>query len=191
MRGVMCLAAVLVGLALAGCDPVDADWLRSQVTGEPLRPIVLPWEVVLDPDPDYEVEDGFVVTDALGLWRSWARRDGVPRDWLVRAWPLEPGPRGLGQVWVTRDFLPSGVAAQATLDENSLGEIRWAVVRLAWDWTWAAHDVRVAWLAHELGHCLGLADDPRDLDESVMASPTRVGSRLTDHDFALLTGGEP
>jgi hypothetical protein len=138
-------------------------------------------------DPDYAPSDGAVVDAAIADWSAWARRDGVPRDWLERAWPLEPEARVAGEVWVTRDFLPPGVAAQATLDENAQGELRWAVVRLSWDLDWASARQRVAWAAHELGHCLGLADDPADLDRSIMASPTRAGATLTEHDFDLLT----
>jgi hypothetical protein len=44
-------------------------------------------------------------------------------------------------------------------------------------------------LEHELGHCLGLADDPWGLN-SIMYDYPNGSSELTEHDEALISLGD-
>lgn len=95
----------------------------------------------------------------------------------IRPFELEPN----GEVVVRVGEVPPGALGVAVLDFNAEGGIFAAEVTLqAGEW-------ELEHLRHELGHCLGLDDDPPSLDlGSVMSSPTRPGATVTEHDRAAV-----
>lgn len=164
MRGL-----ALAVLLFAACDPIPAE-LAPGLCG----PIVLPLEVVAAPDVELEAVDV-----ALELWSDSpvplfeARAD----RWEECSW----GCLGAATVYHAELDDPDALADTA-LDVSDAGEVRACEVRLAA--AWPADGVL---LAHELGHCLGLAhtDDP----ESLMATSPHPWARPWPEEIAAVLGG--
>ena len=166
-----------VALLLCACPPtyLDEGWHVTD-DGVELRPGVLPATI----DDDETVEDETLIPEAA-LW--WADQLGATVFLMASPGDITVS---VGLVPATTDGEPLGVAV-AEYDED--GTVLGCEITLSSD---IAYDrptlLQVA--RHELGHCLGLADDPGppatvDL-RSVMASPLDPLGTLTDHDRALL-----
>ena len=165
---------------LAACDPTYLDeGFHVADDGVELHPGAMPATVAGDEDT------AGLAIDACAWWA-----DQLGADALV---PSEPG-----YVTVALGLVP---ASTADLDAGgeplgiaSIGYSAWGSV-LTCDVTISSdiaydRDTALQVLRHELGHCLGLADDPGppttvDL-RSVMASPLDPLGIVTDHDRALL-----
>ena len=150
-------------LFLVACTPIDAG-MMDDICG----PIVVPLEVAAEP--------GIDVSDAIDMWTL------GPLPLFVAAARWDECRDGcLGVVTVYRAQVGEGALGAAALAVRG-GEVRACEVRL--DDTWQVDTVV---LAHELGHCLGLAHD--DDDDSIMHSPTRPWAQPTQHDYDLALGG--
>ena len=174
--------ALLVAAAtVAACAPEDAG--RLVVDGYEVEPAVLP--VVL-------VGDGVVGDDELEAaaqwWEAracWGLFEVEPDRWLFEDFALtEPRRRPVGYAVVMETELPAthGDALGLTSLLIRYGQIDAADVLCSPD---ATGELRARVIRHELGHLLGLADDPPSVDlDSVMSD--RPGGRLTPGDRALI-----
>lgn len=198
------LIAASVGLVyLCGCDGVTVgpeDRGRMERDGVELRPMVLPFEVIVSD----AVEHPGAVTEGLDVWNA-ARSPldafevRVDQAAFDAAWPLAPEDR-MGIVLVSEGFAgtPGGMTDQGEmLDDpggvahlvwNPDGEIVAADIIISSDVAYDRQTVRDV-SAHEGGHVLGLDHDDSSLDlGSCMASPPEHDCDATDHDAALLRG---
>lgn len=171
----------LAVLLLVACDPayLDERW-HVAAGGTELRPGALPATVDADDDCDG------VVAEAVSWW---AEQLGAP------AFVLCDGDCdvvvALGLVPATTEDIDTGgePLGLAEIDYASDGAVLACEVTLSSDIAYHRETLLQA-ARHELGHCLGLADDPGppatvDL-RSVMSSPLDPLGTLTDHDRALL-----
>jgi len=93
-----------------------------------------------------------------------------------------PGADEFGWVYVRQGFLPPGIRGIASVVTSPRGEVLWCDVTI--------DDVAPEVYRHELGHCLGLADDPRSLDlGSIMSNPTMADGEPTGHDVECVLRG--
>ena len=175
MYGRLLALAVL----LAACDPtyLDEGWHVTS-DGTELHPGAMPATVSGDEDT------AGLVIDACAWWA-----DQLGADALV---PSEPGyvTVAIGLVPSTGDPDADGEPmGHATIGYSAWGSVLTCDVTISSDIAYD-HDTALQVLRHEIGHCLGLADDPGppttvDL-RSVMASPLDPLGVVTDHDRALL-----
>ena len=158
----------LLALALSTCHLPQLDHGLLSDGAYELRPAVLPWHVVAEP--------GIELDGAMAFWAS-----HCPAPPFAAVPGAVPGT--LGVVDVATGPVELG---QAELQTDSAGRIVSASILLAP----MATDWQTVVLTHELGHCLGLADDERSIDlRSIMAgsglSPG-LDHRLTEQDAALI-----
>ena len=137
-------------------------------------PIVLPVEIVNAGTSD------FAIDDAIEEWNSRS-----PIRLFVR---VEAPSGAFGWATVTE-----GVPTVRGREVGGLAAISWAhgeiltceitiSSALAYDPYW-----HVALIEHELGHCLGLEDDPPSIDlGSIMSDPFNWGSSPTESDISLV-----
>ena len=126
-------------------------------------PIVLPLYVDGDDDGAGEWWNGYSV---LPLFEA-----GVAPDVDETGW-----------VYVRHGFLRPGVRGEAIVTTSPRGEVLWCDVTI--------DDPAPEVYRHELGHCLGLADDPRSLDlGSIMSNPTMADGEPTGHDVECVLRG--
>lgn len=86
-----------------------------------------------------------------------------------------------GEVVVRVGDVPPEALGVSVIDYDASGGIVAAEVTLQTR-EWGPEHLR-----HELGHCLGLDDDPPSLDlGSVMSSPNEPSARVTEHDRAAV-----
>ena len=163
--------ACIIALVLTACAE-DVGMLQG-ICG----PIVLPVEVVNAGTSDYAIQS------AIDAWNDKAP---LPFFALVE----EPsGPFG----WAT---VTEGDPVAEGHSVGGYAEISWAhgeiltcavvvAADLSYDPYW-----HVALIEHELGHCLGLADDPPSIDlGSIMSDPFRWGASPTDSDVDVVLRG--
>lgn len=166
-------------LLLCACDPtyLDEDWIVAE-DGTELHPGAMPVTVSAEDDC------ADVAGDAIAWWGGELGVDAfVARDdgYASVALGLVPDAGDINS-----DGEPLG---HASIEYSAWGSVLSCDVTLSSDIAYHGETlVQVA--RHELGHCLGLADDPGppttvDL-RSVMASPLDPLGILTDHDRALL-----
>lgn len=145
-------------------------------------PIVLPMEVLVEPTSEADE----AVDEAVALWNDASILDlfvvGDPSRYDGCAW-MEDGCPGTIIVWSGATVDPDALG-EATLYDHD-GEVVRCEVTLTSLWPAEAHIV-----AHELGHCLGLDDDPESLDlGSIMSDPQHDGDRPTAHDVDIVLEG--
>jgi hypothetical protein len=164
------VARILASLALLATACASDLGMVPGVCG----PIVLPLEVVND-----GVDPG-ALDDAVAAWNTRAPIalfDVVPTTGET-----------LGVVHVRVGILPDDIWGLATLFVAHR-EVLSCEVDISTDVAWHRPTAALV-LAHELGHCLGLADDPSSYDlASVMGDPVRDGWTPTDSDIALVLDG--
>lgn len=149
-------------------------------------PIVLPLEIIPPPDEAIPVGDD-ILDDAVALWN-----DASPLPLFVR---VAAPSAALGWITVEQssmDLWPEveeGSAGAAWVTPNEGGEVVICIVRVDPLFAYTP-EVYTRTVAHELGHCLGLADDPESLDlGSIMGDPPHWGARPTEHDLDLVLHG--
>lgn len=186
--------AVLAVVLSSGsdCDPPtveDNGFHTPADTGVALHPGDLPLFVA----PDETIDDATLVPEAIGWWNSELSSDNVARLAF-----LEAGGIDAPQVVVAYGYVPapdSDLSGEgdpvgiAYLDYAEDGSVLSAEIVLSSDYSYHRPTMLKA-LEHELGHTLGLADDPGvditvDL-MSIMSSPLDPLGELTEHDFDLL-----
>lgn len=177
-------ATLLVMLCVAAdCEQARLEALdagrMTMADGTEMRPAVLPWVVVVDES---------IGSDVVDLAARW--------------WNLETGavlfevddgasPQLFGTLEVSMGYAggdeygPAGVFRDET---NLDGEILRGSIVISSDIAYHEATVFDA-IRHELGHALGLADDPHSIDlDSIMSSPLMPGAGLTEHDRDLILG---
>jgi len=189
------VVAVSVVLLGSDCEPERLNALDEGLEvrdGYEVEPYVLPWSITVTTevdDPDFGF-DRNLITEAVDWWNDTIDRDGTDRTWFTE----EPVTEQNGVLHVTVGFTggteeePVGGLLEAAYSE---GFILYATLIVSSDLTYH-EDTVLAILKHEMGHAMGLADDPGppttvDLN-SVMGSPLVIDGDLTDHDFELLIG---
>lgn len=186
-------------LVLMGSD-CERDRLNNLDNGKLVRdgyelePYLQPWKLVVDEtvdDPDFGF-DRSQITEGIGWWNEQADRDGTDRTWFVEGDSTDV-PDVAGVILIDVGYT-GGTEDQPILGNHyfaySEGFILYATITISSDITYD-EDTVLAVLKHEMGHAMGLADDPGppetvDLN-SVMGSPLVLDGELTDHDFELLT----
>lgn len=178
------------------CDPSYLDNGRLTRDGFELRPAVLPWLVVAEDS----FEHATVVDDAIEWWNGQGVGvlfEGGIDDAEFDALALAPIGSRYGVILASVESIPGGGVEWLDVDEenpngdalvldNGEGAIVACDVRVDFEIAYHEPTERVT-LIHELGHCLGLADDPESIDlDSCMSSPTYDGCGLTPGDLALL-----
>ncbi len=124
-------------LLLAACDPTTVAMLPG-ICGA----AVVPMDVVASPDVDADA-----VRDAVALWgRALMVDDDPSTRWDTCSWGC------VHTATVYHAELPAGVLGDALHATDDRGAVTACEVRLS---SWWDADPLV--LAHELGHCLGLA----------------------------------
>jgi len=176
------LLALAVAALLTACSGFEDNGLIK----DDARPMVMPWRVTVDESIDLAQAE-----EAIHFWESSGTVDGLPPSWF-QLWHEEQAPGDPGSVYLeigyvsdhdpSDDYEPGG---RAILEWTAVDEIRSCHIIISSDIAYHEATVQTN-LRHELGHCLGLADDPSSLDlDSIMSSP-RPGSMLTEHDRVLL-----
>ena len=145
---------------------------RLTIDGETeMTPCCLPWRVVSDLE---------IAPDAIAWWDRELGENYFELD--NSAWQDNYGVLFINCGTTGIDD-PAGVFYDAT-DGN--GSILQGAIVISSDIAYHEETVFYA-LLHEMGHALGLADDPYSLDlNSIMSSPLIIGGELTDHDRDLL-----
>jgi len=141
-------------------------------------PIVIPFEVIPEPQIDREVVDA-----AVAMWNE---ATVLPFFVIVEERWEECRDEGClaAALVVVNTPLNEDALADTALDIRN-EQVRSCLISLHPTW-----GIQVHILAHELGHCLGLDDDPDSLDlASIMSSPTYPQYRPTESDVRLVIGG--
>lgn len=168
-------STLLLALALAAC--VEDNGMVDGRCG----PLVLPEEVV---NLDGTV-DAAVLSEGVALWNAASILPlfvEVPEATEVYGWAtlaVAPLPGDLAE--------EAAAAAWVTVSER--GEVLYCEILISPDYIYH-RPTYVRTVAHELGHCLGLDDDPESLDlGSIMSDPPHHGARPTEHDVDLVLRG--
>ena len=180
-------------LSMMACGPVDEGWMTTP-SGVELRPQWAPYMV--RGDVSLEVDHlEHLLPEVVAWWN-----DQVGLEVFTDYDPARPAET---DVWVQEGQLPEernsdlwssattrgGEAQVRTTTTEDFAWIRRCQVTLNVDLAYDEDTMRTV-LRHELGHCLGLADDPGidvtvDL-RSVMGAPVDPLGELTDLDRDLL-----
>lgn len=161
--------AVVVVLALAAC--VEDAGMLDYACG----PYVLPVGV------ENVGTSESAIDEAVAMWNDAA----APEVLFDR---IEPGDRAVGWAAVAEGQTPLGVSGTAGVYAPD-GPVLTCDVVVSSDHAYH-RETLVMTIAHELGHCLGLADDPPSLDlGSIMSDPFYSGARPTAHDVDLVLRG--
>jgi hypothetical protein len=155
-------------------------------------PAYQPWRVVIHPSVDGD--DGFdraLVVQAIEWVNVELSRDGVPRTYfeLVSSSTTERGSIVVEVGYTGEDENEDTFPGIFRAAYNSNSEIVYGTITVSPEITYHAPTV-YAVLRHELGHCLGLGDDPGppvtvDLN-SFMASPLVLDGDMTRRDFTTV-----
>lgn len=116
------------------------------------------------------------------------RRDGLTLRAQLPAcaawWDEQLGMSAICAITVEEADLPPGVLGRATVGYDGEGHIYQCRIEMQRG-EWQPHHLR-----HEIGHCLGLADDAPSLDlDSIMSSPTH-GGEVTAADREAIRGDQ-
>lgn len=178
---------------LVGCDSASLDNGLLEHDGFEARPVMLPITIVHD-----DTINDDMVNEAIGWWAERVDGELFVADHDPAAWTgidrLPPEHRvGYVMVWqgYPRDHdlederEPLGESVIIWGEEASIVSAEVIISPDATDWRrWY-----VATIVHELGHCLGLADDPDSVElNSIMSETLEPSNDLTDGDRALLMG---
>jgi len=177
------IAAIFAIVFLSGSDCEHRRLLELD-EGLFAQPEYLPWAVVAE--PELVVEAG----NAVDWWNAEMSRDGVIRVVHHFEGETEYPEATHGVVNVFYGYLPSDDLETDTggLFEYALrdGQLLYGTVTVSSDLGY--HDQTIsAIIRHELGHALGLADDPASIDlNSVMSYELAEHGELTEQDFDLV-----
>ena len=171
MRWALLLSLCCLG---ADCEQDRLDGLdNGRMTlddGTEMHPYLTPWYVTWDDS----IDDDFAM-DAIEWWNEQA---GV-EVFEVEAWSFSA-------ISIEANLLPEDVAGVFRDNTYDDGRISSGDIVISADIMYD-YDYSQAALRHEMGHALGLADDPHSIDlNSIMSSPLIVGGELTDHDRSLV-----
>lgn len=177
------IAMVMVALSLVGSD---CERRRVEELDEGLfaEPEYFPWSVVAEPELELQVEN------ACSWWNDEMSRDGVVRVVFLPEPGAEYPPGTAGVIPVSFGYIPlnddetepGGVFDYGERD----GLLVFGSITVSADFEYHTDTVSSV-LRHELGHALGLADDPNSIDlNSVMSYELAENGALTDHDFDLV-----
>lgn len=176
IRAVLLLAVFCLG---ADCEQARIDGLDAGrmvlSDGTEMSPSTLPWRVVAD-----DSIDRAMVVEAVAWWGEESGMHVFVMDDSAQPWDFGVIEVSSGYS-TTEDLL--GVFNDVTDDD---GLIQSGNIIISSDILYD-DDYTFHVILHEMGHALGLADDPHSIDlDSIMSSPVIVGSSLTSHDRALL-----
>jgi hypothetical protein len=139
--------------------------------GTPMGPYIVPWYLTVEDSIDDQM-----VIDAMAWWNEQVGFVVYEMDeWSFSEVTVSSG--------YTGDEDADGVFRDLTHDDGMIdrGDIIVSSDILYDD------DYAQAVLRHEMGHALGLADDPHSVDlNSVMSSPVIIGAELTVSDREIL-----
>lgn len=141
-------------------------------------------------DDHSSFDDFSILTEAVDWWNAQADRDGTDRTWFEISDIDDPditAYQGETPVIDMDDWgLPIFASGVARIQNASDGLITHCEVVIA-D-AYAYHrPTMVGATKHELGHCIGLDDDPASLDlNSIMSRVLIESGELTYHDFQLI-----
>lgn len=187
---------VIIITTCSGCDDVQVgiedNGLLAAPDGRELAPA--PWPLTVSADDSVAAEGlGGAVSRAASRWNGWIGQDALEEvdsggfiEVSVNGLPLE----GADDVMDLQDELE---LTTVYFDPDTLEVVRCQIV-LNVDLAYDEPTMELA-VAHGVGHCLGLDDDPgppRTVDlRSIMAKPADPLGELTDHDFDLLLSTQP
>lgn len=184
--------AVSVVLFGSDCENTRLEGLdngRLEMSGYNVEPHHYPMRVIALTSVDDEAFgfDRDLIIQAVEWWNEQASRDGIQRNVFVVDDEAIPGTTGVIEVGVgyTGDSYEDGIPGiyEFYYDEEF---IMYGVVTVSSDITYNDRTV-IDVLRHELGHALGLDDDPDSIDlDSVMGSPLVYDGGLTEGDFGLV-----
>jgi hypothetical protein len=171
-------ALVVLVFLLVGCsdDYVDNGMMSS--------PMFLPWAVVMDETADDTLHQ--LTEDQCAWWNEELSKDGTVRVvFHFENYSEYPGDT-IGVIWVgwgeLEDPLGGYFSYIRSVPDN----------KILRGWVTIEPDMRdrgglflSRLVRHELGHALGLADDPLGID-SIMEYKINLFGELTEHDFSLL-----
>lgn len=152
----------------------DLDNGRSQLTdGTEMRPLVLPWFVTFETDSSAL---GPMLMQSFDWWNEQVGFDVFTDNSSI----------GFSEISVEANLMPENVAGEFHDVTREDGMILSGSITISSDIMYD-QDYAESALHHEMGHALGLADDPYSIDlNSVMSSPLIEGGQLTDRDRSLL-----
>ena len=183
---------VLVAVMLMGsdCEKERIDGLDDGFRVDPDTGVELSTGAV--PMPEWWDDENLPYVEfATAFWNETMGRDGVIRD-VFFVDDISPnvlvsfGYVPQSDYEYENGIEPSGIAY---VEFTETGSITGCEIVISSDI--AYHAETVQWtLIGEMGHCLGLEDDPNSIDlNSIMSSPLLLNGELTDEDWERLVEG--
>lgn len=180
---ITCLIVIWCLVVLLGCGPLVKDEGIYQVEGEFVVPDRIPMNVLVEPSMEDLLDEApTLAEEAINEWNAWAGFLVFERALIVGEVSVDFGITPP----VQDEFGFSDTFGMSLLGIDDDLRITKCTVTVSNSIAYHAPTVRTT-IEHELGHCLGLLDDPNSVElESVMSSSPANGYDLTAHDREAL-----